>query len=151
MRDSSRCKDKLYTSGWCISGEKLNLLENPRKCYTNKQISIASALEVEKEVCVDDQDISKNNKKSNRVILQVNRRDYECAYKVFNKQLKHVYETVEVEDFERILNNFYISSAYRQLPSRSNDDVLKTIDAENIYEQFFDRYYKFLEDIPNDS
>lgn len=145
MRSSTRCKNKFYTNSWSISGEKLKLLENPRKCYTNKQISINSVPEEQQE-----QECAKNNKKINRVILQLNQRDYECANQVLNKQLKRIYETVKVEDFERILNNFYISSAYRQLPRRRNSDVLKTIDAEAIYEEFFGRFYNCPEDLTTD-
>lgn len=149
MRSANRCKDKLLTDSWCISGEKLNLLETPKKYYNNKQISITSTLETP-EFSLDEQKCRKNDRKTNRVILQLNQKDYDSANKVFNRQLKHIYETVKVEDFKRILDHFYISSVYKQLP-RQNDDILRTIDAENIYEQFFGRYYKLLEDIPNDS
>lgn len=151
MRSSSRCKDKFYSNSWCISGEKLKLLENPRKCYSSKQIQIASAPEIQEKLLFDEQEFSKSNNKSfNRPILQLNHKDYKCD-QVLNKQLRHIYETVEVEDFERILNKFYISSVYRQFPRRSDDDVLNTVDADKIYEEFFGRYYRFLEDIPNDS
>lgn len=151
MRSNTKCKDKFYTSNWCINGQKLNLLENPRRCYTNKQISITVAPDLQEKVSCDEQEVTASEKKSKRLILQLNQKDYECSDKVLNKQLKYIYETVEVEDFERILNNFYISPAYRQLPGRSNSDVLRTIDAENIYEQFFGRYYTFLEDTSNDT
>lgn len=149
MRSSNRCKDKLYTESWCISGEKLKLLENPKKCYKNKQISITSTLETQ-DFSFDDQKCKKNDRKINRVILQLNQKDYDSANKVLNRQLKHIYETVEIEDFKRILDSFYMSSQCRQLP-RQNDDILSTIDTENIYEEFFGRYYKLLEDSPIDS
>lgn len=149
MRSANRCKDKLFTDSWYISGEKLNLLETPKKYYNIKQISITSTLET-REFSLDEQKCRKNDRKANRAILQLNRKDYDNSNKVFNRQLKHIYETVKVEDFKRILDHFYISSAYKQFP-RQNDDILRTIDAENLYEEFFGRYYKLLEDIPNDS
>lgn len=146
MRSSSRCKNKFYTSSWCISGEKLNLLENPRKCYTNKQITFISDPELPEA-----NSESNNKSRKTTALLQLNQKDYEGANNVLNKQLKRIYETVEVDDFKRILNNFYITCAYRQLPRLNAGDVLKTIDAENIYEQFFGQYYKFVEDTANES
>lgn len=141
MRSFSRCKDKLYTSSWCINGEKLNLLENPRKSYSNKPIFFTSSPEVDDKHFEEEHHCMKNSKKPESEIPK----DYQC-----NKQLKLTYETVEVEDFKRILNHFYISSSHRQLPRQNYDDFLMTIDAEKIYEEFFGRYYQFLEDIPNE-
>lgn len=147
MQSTSTCKNKVYTSSWCISGEKLTLLENPRKCYTSKQISITSA----PKFSFDEQKSRGDDRKNGaKVILQLNQKDYDTANNLLNRQLKHIYETVKVEDFERILGNFCMSSAYRQLPLQNND-ILRTIDAENIYEYFFGRHYNFLEGIANDS
>lgn len=145
MQSSSKCKDRSYTSSWCIQGEKLNLLENPRKCYGNRQINFTCIPDICGKDIVNGQPFMKN-KQSDRVFPQLNQRDYEC-----NKQLKHIYETVEVDEFKRILNNFYISSVYRQFPRQNSDDILMTIDAEKIYEEFFGCYYQFLQDISYDS
>ncbi|KAJ8917374.1 hypothetical protein NQ315_002398 [Exocentrus adspersus] len=142
-------KEKLYINdkALCIVGDRIELekQERPQRCYTNRNIKLAS---VETAGGEDSRPFKHHLKKadtcSTRKTFQLNSKEYKNL-QVCNKQLRQIYETVEVEDFERILRNFYVSDEYkRREKARRTDDILAKIKPDEVYERFFGQHYAYL-------
>lgn len=155
MQRNSGREDKVYkTNSWCVSGSKIQLQKPLRKCYTDKTLKLT--LQDEEEVVEDRKQHATNVNKGNRKTISLHITDYKNL-EVCNKQLKHIYETVEVEDFKRILENVYISDAARKVSNRNivtgakEDKILRKYEkeADEIYEEFFGQYYNYLCDVIN--
>lgn len=149
-RYSTNREDKVYiTNSWCVSGEQIQLQQSfgaPGR-YKNKNIRINCQ---EQEELFEDRTPDRKTEKGDRGTIKLNITDYKNL-QVCNKQLRHIYETVEVKDFERILNNIYISSAVKKVANNREDKILKKFEeeAEEIFEEFFGQYYNYLRDVIN--
>ncbi|KAG5900043.1 hypothetical protein JTB14_009121 [Gonioctena quinquepunctata] len=143
MRKYSGGEDKLYINSLCVSGERIKLLKHPKQCYSNKNIKIFAEVDEEIELNRNSNIVTHND---NRKPFKVNVTDYKNL-QVCNKQLRQIYETIEIRDFERILHNFQTSDAFKKQAKNNYNDVLRKIDAEDIYEEFFGQYYNYLNDV----
>ncbi|XP_028130035.2 uncharacterized protein LOC114326031 [Diabrotica virgifera virgifera] len=150
MRKYSSGEEKLYINSLCVSGSSIKLLNPTNKCYINKTIKITlDADVVDQEATADSKNKIVDFKKSDKVRrqpLNLNITDYKNS-KVCSKQLRQIYETVEIQDFERILNNLQRSNASHNLVTNKVDKILKKIDADDIYEEYFGQYYNHLYDL----
>lgn len=146
MRKYGGGEEKLYINSLCVSGSSIKLLNPTNKCYINKTIKITLDADADER-----EDSSERNKtkeatkidKLRRQPLNVNVTDYKNS-QVCSKQLKQIYETVQIRDFERILNNLHRSNVSQQLVPNKVDRILREIDADDIYDEFFGQYYNHL-------
>ncbi|CAG9814802.1 unnamed protein product [Phaedon cochleariae] len=149
---SARDQEKLYTNGLCVNGARLRLLKNLKKCRANKNIQI-------NDVDIDDQaDITttvkthqnhlRKEEDNQRKTLKLNVTDCKNS-QVFNKQLRQIYETIEVHDFERILSDIYQSESFKKQAKNKADDILTKINAEEIYQEHFGQYVDYLKNVTN--
>lgn len=69
---------------------------------------------------------------------------------VYNNQLKQIYETVEVKDFQRILNLLYDSDHFYKhaiIINEQEDKLLNKIYLTNIYEKSFGDYINYMKNV----
>lgn len=142
MRKSSVFKEKLYINdrALCVVGERIHLESKqlPHRRYANKTVRLT----VEQPEEPDKR--RKKPEPEKRRTLKVNVREYKNQ-QACSKQLRQIYETVEVEDFERILRGLYISDEYNRKREKSKaEEVIAKIGPAEVYEHFFGRHYDHL-------
>lgn len=147
MRKYSGGEEKLYINSLCVSGNSIKLLNPINKCYTGSNKNIKFTLDVDELKSQKSHCSRKVNKEQIvRQPLKVNVTEYK-NFQVCSKELRQIYETVKVQDFERILNNFYKSGSDAYKVTNKIDEILDKINADDIYEEFFGQYYNKLYDL----
>ncbi|XP_056639931.1 uncharacterized protein LOC130895368 [Diorhabda carinulata] len=140
-------EEKLYINSLCVSGSSIKLLNPTNKCYINKTIKITLDADADERENFTERyktkEATKIDKVKRRQTLNLNVTDYKNS-QVCSKQLKQIHETVKIKDFERILNNLPRSDVSQQLVPNKVDRILRKIDADDIYDEFFGRYYNYL-------
>lgn len=91
-------------------------------------------------------------KRNERVSCRLTTRNY-VNPEVCTPQLKDIYESIEIEDFKRILNNFRAKKAknYQLKTVKASHNKPICIDASTIYLKFFQSYYEQFKDLIGDN
>lgn len=131
----------MYVNNLCVSGERIALLKPPKTgaiSYTkNIKINFEEGHLPEASFdCNQDRKLICDR----RIPAKLTVTDYKNV-QVCNKQLRQIYETVEVEDFEKILKNICTSDAFKNQSRKTPEDILDRIKADEIYQEFFGQHY----------
>lgn len=74
---------------------------------------------------------------------------------VSNKLLKQIKETSAVKDFEKILQSLWQSEQFLSsktlLKRNKRDKILERLDEDDLYEEFFGKYFDYLSNVVNQS
>lgn len=150
---SSDNKNKFYINNHSLSvrGEKINIFKQKKTHCFQKRGNIKLEADSEEEIVVsgpNDGAVVKKKTKP-RHVLQLNVTNYE-DFPISNKQLREIQETVEVKDFQRILNAFSESETfYRHNYVRTSreEKILSKTYLTNVYEKYFGSYLNYMKNV----
>lgn len=145
----------------CVVGDRIELVRQrqhqqqqqqqqrpPHRCYANRNIKLSvEAPEGSPGRSKRTQTAADNKRKT----FKLNVKEFR-NYQVCSRQLRQIYETVEVGDFERILRSLYVSEdGCGKRQKSGTEDVVARIRPDEVYEHFFGRHYAHLRDVVDGS
>lgn len=147
---ASSLKNKYYINdnSLTVTGEKIKLLKLP---YDQKGDFVVRKARSESQTPDEDKYQLQRTTFSVKTNVKSNRKAYNLSvncYKnkeICNQKLKDIYESIEIEQFRRLLGQ--INPGAKPTRASEKSKAINSINADKIYEEFFQKHYDFLEQI----